>query len=117
MRGREFLTALAGISILPAFSVRAQQSAKVYRIAFLHPSHPVAEMTENSSLRYYRAFFEELRRLGYVEGRNVFIERYSGEGRVENYIAKLPSLVTKGRVQRGPSNPLPPDGAEVRRLP
>ena len=41
-------------------------------------------MTENSSLRY-GFFFEELLGLCYVEGRNVLIERYSGEGRAENY--------------------------------
>jgi len=95
MRRREFLTALAGVSILPAISVRAQQSTKVYRIAMLHPSHPVAEMTENSSLRYYHAFFEELQRLGYVEGRNVFIERYSGQGRVENYTSLVHNVVSR----------------------
>jgi putative ABC transport system substrate-binding protein len=73
----------------------AQQSTKVYRIAMLHPSHPVAEMTENSSLRYFHAFFEELRRLGYVEGRNVLIERYSGEGRVENYASLIHNVVSR----------------------
>jgi putative ABC transport system substrate-binding protein len=34
---------------------------------------------------YYRAFFEELSRLGYVEGQNLGVERYSGEGRPERY--------------------------------
>ncbi|MCK1292415.1 MULTISPECIES: ABC transporter substrate binding protein [unclassified Bradyrhizobium] len=33
----------------------------------------------------YRAFFEELSRLGYVEGQNLVIDRYSGEGRPERY--------------------------------
>jgi putative ABC transport system substrate-binding protein len=31
------------------------------------------------------AIFEELTRLGYVEGRNLLIERYSGEGRADHY--------------------------------
>jgi len=85
MRRREFIAFLAGAAVLPPAIAGAQQSTKVYRIAILHPSHPVTEMTETSSLRYYRAFFEELRRLGYVEGQNLVIERYSGEGRPENY--------------------------------
>ncbi len=34
---------------------------------------------------FYRAFFEELNRLGYVEGQNLGVERYSGEGRTERY--------------------------------
>ena len=95
MRRREFLAALAGASFLLPVGAGAQQSTKVYRIAMLHPSHPVAEMTENSSLRYYHAFFEELRRLGYVEGRNVLIERYSGEGRVENYASLAHNVVSR----------------------
>ena len=95
MRRREFLAALAGASFLVPVGAGAQQSTKVYRIAMLHPSHPVAEMTENSSLRYFHTFFEELRRLGYVEGRNVLIERYSGEGRVENYASLIHDVVSR----------------------
>ena len=34
---------------------------------------------------HYRAFFEELSRLGYVQGQNLGVERYSGEGRPERY--------------------------------
>jgi len=30
--------------------------------------------------RFYQSFFEELRRLGDIEGQNLVIERYSGEG-------------------------------------
>jgi len=38
----------------------------------------------SSSPRYiWQAFFEELRRLGDVEGQNLAVERYSGEGRPE----------------------------------
>jgi len=95
MRRREFIALLAAASVQPPVSVGAQQSTKVYRIAFLHPSHPVAEMTENSSLRYYRIFFEELRRLGYVEGQNVLIERFSGEGHVENYASLVEKIVNR----------------------
>jgi len=64
---------------------RAQQSMKVYRIAILHPSHPVSELTEASHFPYWREFFKKLRRLGYVEVQNLAIERYSGEGLVEIY--------------------------------
>ena len=37
---------------------------------------------------YFRAFFAELRRLGYVEGQNLVVERRSGEGRP----ARFPEL-------------------------
>jgi putative ABC transport system substrate-binding protein len=40
----------------------------------------------------YGAFFQELRRLGDIEGQNLVIDRYSGEGRTEHY-AELVSEV------------------------
>ena len=95
MRRREFLAAFAGASFLLPIGAGAQQSTKVYRIALLHPSHPVTEITESSSLPYYRAFFDELRRLRYVDGQNLSIERYSGEGRVENYTAIAQTAVAR----------------------
>jgi putative tryptophan/tyrosine transport system substrate-binding protein len=55
----------------------------------------VAEMTESSSLRYYRAFFDEFRRLGYVEAQNVLIERFSGEGNVKKYAALVDEIVSR----------------------
>jgi putative tryptophan/tyrosine transport system substrate-binding protein len=54
--------------------------------AFAHPTVPVADQNQASkgSLAI-PAIFEELIRLGYVEGRNLLIERYSGEGRAAHY--------------------------------
>src|SRR5262249_24946192 len=43
-----------------------------------------AEMSETGVI-HYRAFLEELRQLGYVEGKNLLIERFSAEGRLEQY--------------------------------
>jgi putative ABC transport system substrate-binding protein len=65
-------------------AARAQQP-KRYRIAVVHPSHPIADMSEITGLRHYPSLFAELRRLGYVEGQNLIVERYSGEGRTERY--------------------------------
>jgi putative ABC transport system substrate-binding protein len=83
MRRREFIAGLLLAGTMQR--VQAQQPAKVYRIAVVSPAVPVAEMTETSPLRAYRALFTELRRLGYVEGHNLVVERYSGEGRTEHY--------------------------------
>ena len=41
-------------------------------------------MTEASGY-LFEGLFSELRRLGYVEGDNLVIERYSGEGRAARY--------------------------------
>jgi putative ABC transport system substrate-binding protein len=62
-----------------------QQPAKVYRIAVVHPSLLVSQMTGTSDLPRWRALFRELRLLGYVEGQNLVVERYSGEGWEQNY--------------------------------
>ncbi|MEH2592884.1 ABC transporter substrate-binding protein [Bradyrhizobium sp. AZCC 1721] len=99
MRRREFI-AFMGSGVMLPLSARAQQSTKAYRIAILHPLWPVAELTASSSNRYWRELFLEIRRLGYVEGQNLVIERYSGEGHAEIYpklardiVASNPNLV------------------------
>ncbi len=42
-------------------------------------------LTEDGGLSAFAAFFKELRKLGYIEGGNLLVERYSGEGRTEHY--------------------------------
>jgi putative tryptophan/tyrosine transport system substrate-binding protein len=83
MRRRDFITAL-GTAATWSLAARAQQPSKMKRIAFVRPAGPVSEVSVSGS-PYYRAFFEELSRLGYVEGQNLRVERYSGEGRPERY--------------------------------
>jgi putative tryptophan/tyrosine transport system substrate-binding protein len=43
----------------------------------------------------WRAFFGELRRLGYVEGENLIIDRYSAEGRHERYAEVAREIVSR----------------------
>jgi putative ABC transport system substrate-binding protein len=81
MRRREFIT-LVG-SAVAAWPLTA--FGKAQRIALVYPSVPVSKMTEASDNPGLQAFFSELRRLGYVEGHNLVIERYSGEGRAGHY--------------------------------
>ena len=96
MRRREFITVLGGAATAWPLAAWAQQTQRgSHRIAILHPSHPVTELTETSSLSYYRAFFDELRRLGYIEGHNLTIERYSVEGHVENSSAVARSVASR----------------------
>jgi putative ABC transport system substrate-binding protein len=67
----------------------AQQTGKVYHVAVTSPNTQPSEMSEASPdqalARAWDAFFGELRRLGYVDGKNLLVERYSGEGRVERF--------------------------------
>ena len=83
MRRRDFMAGL--LLVAPAVgAARAQQSAKRHRIAIVLASGPVTRIDDPAS-RSWRAFWEELRRLGDVDGQNLIVERYSGEGRLEGY--------------------------------
>jgi len=83
MRRRDFIAALGTAATWP-LAARAQQPAKMKRIAYVHSAGNVSRISA-SGVPFYRAFFEELSRLGYVEGQNLGVERYSGEGRTERY--------------------------------
>ena len=93
MRRREFIGSLIGTAVAWPLAASAQQPAKVYRVAIVHPSVPVKEMNETGDSRF-KALFGELRRLGYIEGQNLTLERYSGEGRTAHY-ADLASEVVR----------------------
>jgi putative ABC transport system substrate-binding protein len=84
MRRRDFIGGL--LFAAATGRAQAQQTGKVYRIAIGHPIVPVADLNQASKGSFViAAIFEELIRLGYVEGRNLLIERYSGEGRADHY--------------------------------
>jgi putative ABC transport system substrate-binding protein len=90
--------ALAGLLCAATIGrAQAQQTGKVYHIAMVEAFLPVAEMSETAHnpgvARAYRVFFDELRRLGYVEGQNLVVERYSGEGRPEHFRALAADVV------------------------
>jgi putative tryptophan/tyrosine transport system substrate-binding protein len=85
MRRREFITLLGCAAAAWPLTAPAQQSAKLHRIAIVHPSATVADMSETGDHPYYPALFKELRWLGYVEGRNLVVERYTAEGREERF--------------------------------
>ena len=70
MRRRDLLVL---ISLAPSLSAQAQQSRKLYRLAFVSPASPLEALTA-TGLPYYRALLDELHRLGYVEGQNLRIE-------------------------------------------
>src|SRR5215471_10595083 len=75
MRRRDFVAGLV-LATAPG-RLRAQQAAKVYRIAYVDPSSPIALISGDWPT--YRAFIDELRRLGYVEKRNLLVDKFSAE--------------------------------------
>jgi putative ABC transport system substrate-binding protein len=77
MRRRDFI---AGAASSVAVSHAAAQSAGAsQRLAIFSLSEPSALMHQRSENRYYRVLFEELRRLGHIEGQNLTVERYGKE--------------------------------------
>src|ERR1700726_1263699 len=94
MKRREFVTLLSGAASWP-LAPRAQQPATLPRIAIFHPAIPTTLLTETGGGTAWRAFFGELRRLGYVEGENLIIERYSAEGHHERYADLAREIVTR----------------------
>lgn len=83
MRRRAFIAGLTASAIMqPAL---AQQAGRAYRIAVISPSVPAADLSETGSQPNYRAFFRRLRELGYIEGQNLAIERYSPERQSKSY--------------------------------
>jgi putative tryptophan/tyrosine transport system substrate-binding protein len=74
-------------------SAQAQQRAKVYRLAVVDPINPLPDLTEAGGLPYYRGFFERLQQLGFVEGGNLEIKRYSAEGHSERLADMVSEVV------------------------
>jgi putative tryptophan/tyrosine transport system substrate-binding protein len=93
MQRRAFMALLGGSAAVWPRATRAQPSA-THRIALFHPAIPTTLLTETGGGSAWRAFFGELRRLGYVEGKNLIIERYSAEGHHERYADLVREIVT-----------------------
>jgi len=86
MRRRDFTIGLLLAAGVPR--VWAQKGAAQHRVAIVRPAGPVTVISA-TGVRFYQAFFAELQRLGDVEGQNLSVERYSGEGRPEGFPTSL----------------------------
>jgi putative ABC transport system substrate-binding protein len=87
MKRREFITLLGGAaaSISWPLAARAQQPSRIVKIGHIESGMP------SSSPNLLAAFRQRLRELGYVEGKNLFIEHRYAEGREE----RLPQLAAE----------------------
>jgi putative tryptophan/tyrosine transport system substrate-binding protein len=91
MRRRDFTTGL--LLATAVGTVRAQETAKQHRIAII-AAGPVARI-HDPGIRFFQQFFEELRRLGDVEGQNLTVDGYSGDGRPEGYAELAREVVSR----------------------
>ena len=86
MRRRDFMagsaaTAAVGVAGWPVCAEINAGSPVPKRIALVHPNLPPEQLTSSSGRRGFKAYFQELDRLGYIEGKNLIVERYSVLGR------------------------------------
>jgi putative ABC transport system substrate-binding protein len=84
MKRREFLGLIGGAAAWP-LRARAANTDKVYRVAMVSPATPTSEMSKRGNHVYYGPLLSELERLGYIEGKNLVLLRFSSEGRVSQF--------------------------------
>ena len=83
MRRRVFIAGAAATAAMGFTKpICAQSDPK--RIAMFHPTEPLEGLTVNGR-RAYKTYFGELSRLGYIEGQNLVVERYSLLGHPERF--------------------------------
>src|SRR5260370_39320606 len=87
MRRRDFITLLGGAAAAWPLAARAQQAGKIYRIGFLAndptiPTQPAGQ-----------AFLDGLRESGFIEGKNIIIERRFAEARPDRYAELVAELI------------------------
>lgn len=94
MRRREFIGLVGGAAVAWPRAVSAQTVEKVYRVGIVFPTSPLSEMIgPDPILPNFRAFLHGMRDLGYVEGRNLVLERRSAEGKTERFDAIVAELL------------------------
>jgi putative ABC transport system substrate-binding protein len=75
MRRRQFLAVAIGAIVARPSPLRAQQPGRIWRIGFLAHRYE----------KFYDPLFAGLRELGYVEGKNLIVERRYAEGNAERF--------------------------------
>ena len=95
MQRREFISLIGGVAAAWPLTVRAQQSTKMKRVAMIHPATKPDDMRIGGDPNY-AIIFEEMKRLGYVEGVNMIVDRYSAEGRFDRFPEIVREVVATG---------------------
>ena len=93
MQRRKFITLLSGAAAAWPLAGWAQQAPRQHRIAFVHSGIPAGELTETAGPFWVRRFYQTLRGLGYAEGGNIVVERYSAEGRSQRFASLVAAVV------------------------
>ena len=96
MKRREFIGLVGGAAIATwPLKLRAQQPPKARHIVFVHSGIPAAKLIESGGTFWIRRFYEELRKLGFAEGINLVVERFSAEGSFSRIAALSADVVSR----------------------
>jgi putative tryptophan/tyrosine transport system substrate-binding protein len=85
MKRREFITLIGGAAAALPLAARAQEPGRTYRLGSLHLSPRDAP--------HHVAFFQELRRLGFIEGQNLAVDVRGYGLRIEQLVEHAAELV------------------------
>ncbi|NVN88719.1 MAG: ABC transporter substrate-binding protein [Rhodopseudomonas sp.] len=86
--------ALVGGAVSWPYAARAQQLGKPRRIALIHSGIPADKLTQQDGPFWIRRLYAELRVLGYAEGANLTVERYSAEGHSDRFASVAAAVVS-----------------------
>jgi putative ABC transport system substrate-binding protein len=85
MKRRDFV-GVVGATIASVSGVFAQQTlAKIWRVSYLYPG----SLDNPADRKIFDVFRDEMRTLGYIEGKNYLLDSRSADGKIE----RLPALV------------------------
>src|SRR5579871_3942925 len=84
MRRREVITLLGSAAAAWPFAAHAQVPQRMKRVAMIHPATKAEDLRIGGDPNY-TIMLEEIKRLGYVEGVNLIVDRYSAEGRFDRF--------------------------------
>src|SRR5262245_38047272 len=86
------LSIIAFVLVVVGPVASAQQSGKIFRIGFLDPS------TASGMAVLVDAFRQELRKLGWIEGKNITIEYRFGENKGSQHLPELAAELVRLKV-------------------
>jgi putative tryptophan/tyrosine transport system substrate-binding protein len=86
---------IAALGLISAAKTLPAQMTRPARLVLVHSGIRADHLIETSPTAWIREFFTELRKLGYAEGPDFIVERYSAEGHVERFRELAQAVVSR----------------------
>lgn len=95
MKRRDYLRLVQAAFLATLLPRAGRSQQKMRRLAFVHSGIPADKLTEDAGPYWIRKVYQTLRELGDVEGQNLIVERFSAEGRSENFTSLAAEVVSR----------------------